>query len=118
MTKAFLNWLNSLIAAGDIHPFYVSSEWRRLSAEVLQEQRHECQLCKVKGRYSKAELVHHVNHVKRRPDLALSKYYTGEDGSQQPNLVCVCKGCHENECHPERMRRRIICRFTTVERWD
>ena len=71
MTRQFFRWLVNLIATGDVHPFYVTPEWRRLSADVLREDRHECQICKARGRFQPAAMVHHVNHVKRRPDLAL-----------------------------------------------
>ena len=119
MTAKFLSWLRALIAAGDTHPFYVTAEWRSLSAYVIEKLDHnECQLCKAKGRYRRADLVHHVNHVKRRPELALDIYYTDADGERKRNLISVCKCCHENVCHPERMRRSFRPHFTTEERWD
>lgn len=118
MTERFLSWLRALIAAGNVHPFYVTGEWRSISAEVLKIDRHECQICKAKGRYRRADLVHHVNHVKRRPELALDIYYTDTDGERKRNLVSVCKCCHETVCHPERMRRPSRPHFTTEERWD
>ena len=118
MTEKFLVWLRSLIAAGDTHPFYVSVQWRKLSADVLRLDRYECQLCKAKGRYRRAVMVHHVNHVTRRPDLALDTYYTDSDGDQKRNLLSVCRWCHENECHPERLRRVRVPQFMTEERWD
>ena len=118
MTSRFLSWLKSLIAAGDVHPFYVSPEWRRLSADVLRTDRHECQVCKAKKRYRRAELVHHVNHVKARPDLALDECYVDADGERKRNLISVCKICHETVCHPERMHKAQRPHFTTTERWD
>lgn len=118
MTQQFLAWLLALIAAGDVHPFYVTGEWRSLSADVLRDDRHECQICKAKGRYHRADLVHHVNHVKLRPDLALDIYYTDADGERKRNLISVCRGCHETVCHPERMRKPSAPHFTTEERWD
>ena len=117
MTQQFLSWLQSLIAGGDVHPFYVSVEWRHLAAEVLQLDRHECQICKGRGRYSRAVMVHHVNHVRRRPDLALDMFYR-LDGEEKRNLISVCKWCHENVCHPERLRRPKVSTFETEERWD
>lgn len=118
MTERFLSWLRALIAAGDVHPFYVTAEWRALSAEILKQDRYECQICKAKGRYRRADLVHHVNHVKRRPELALDIYYTNDEGERKRNLISVCKSCHETVCHPERMRRPSAPYFTTEERWD
>ena len=117
MTERFLQWLLGLIAAGDIHPFYVSSEWRQLAAAVLRDDCRNCQIC---GKANAADLVHHVRHVKRFPQLALSRYYVDEDGTQQRNLISVCRGCHEAVCHPERMRKPTAKpeAFATAERWD
>lgn len=118
MTDAFLAWLKQLIASGDVHPFYVSPEWRSLQRFVLNLDLGECQLCKAKGRYRRAEIVHHVNHVKRRPDLALSVWYTDAAGEKKRNLLSVCDMCHKHE-HPEQMRRASSRpKFQTEERWD
>ena len=120
MTDRFLQWLIQLIAAGDVHAFYVTPEWRGLSADVLQEDRHECQLCKARGKFRSAVMVHHVNHVKRRPELALSWYYIDQDGQKKRNLISVCRQCHETVCHPERLakKRRKPLTFSNQERWD
>lgn len=119
VTTEFLTWLTSLIASGDPHLFYVSSRWLQKREEVLKRDRYECQLCKERGRYRRAVLVHHVNHLKDRPDLALSDEYTGEDGEPRRQLISVCRDCHETVCHPERMKKHLqTSRFTTLERWD
>ena len=49
MTDKFYKWLCALIASGDVHPFYCSSQWVRLSHKVLDMDKHECQLCKEHG---------------------------------------------------------------------
>lgn len=118
MTPEFLRWLCGLIEAGDVHPFYVSSEWRRISHEVKEMDRNECQLCKARGRYHRAELVHHVNHLRRAPALALDIWYTDGEGQRQRNLLSVCRDCHETVCHPERMRKATFRPPLTAERWD
>lgn len=119
MTQKFLNWLKSLIAAGDVHPFYISAEWVSLSTYVREKLDHnECQICKGRGRYRRAELVHHVNHVKKCPHLALEIYYFDSDGQRKRNLISVCKDCHEYVCHPERLRRKKHQGFANEERWD
>lgn len=120
MTRQFFLWLVDLIATGDVHPFYVTPEWRSLSGDVLDEDRHECQLCKARGKFRPAVMVHHVNHVKRRPDLALDMYYIDGDGKKQRNLISVCKQCHETVCHPERLmkKQRKAQGFVNQERWD
>jgi len=108
-------WVQSLIDEDRLHDFYVSRWWLRLRAEVLAEYKYECQDCKAKGFYTKANHVHHVQYVKRHPELALSKFYV-YNGKEYRNLVPVCKNCHETVCHPERLRynkRKPL----TVERW-
>lgn len=120
MTQALLDWLRGLIAAGDVHPFYVSGPWRKLSAKVLRDDHWDCQLCKQRGKRVAADLVHHQKHVKLFPELALSRFYVDESGEKRRNLISVCRCCHENVCHPERMRKRAAKApaFTTEERWD
>lgn len=118
MTETFLNWLRTLIASGDVHPFYCSSQWVGLSHRVLDMDRHECQICKQRGRYKCAELVHHVNHVKDAPDKALDIWYQDADGNEQRNLISVCKDCHETVCHPERLHKTAHAPPLTRERWD
>ena len=108
--------LIKLINTGQVHLFYVGGEWQRLRTEVLKEQRYECQCCKDKGRHTKANHVHHVNHLRDKPELALSKWYVDSEGAVQRNLISVCKRCHESVCHPERLgveKKEPI----TVERW-
>lgn len=117
MTDQFFKRLVEWIASGNVHRFYVTKEWRRVSAKVLDRDKHECQICKSKGRYAKADLVHHINHVKNRPDLALSEEYKDYDGTVKRNLISVCKNCHENECHPERLRK-YKKQIEFDERWD
>ena len=71
--------------------FYNSVEWRATRREVLKRDRHECQMCKREGLYKRADCVHHVIHLKDRPDLAL----------MISNLISLCNSCHDKE-HPEK----------------
>ena len=109
--------LRRLIAQGREHEFYTWPEWRRepdgIRAQVLRLDHWECQCCKRKGKYRKAVIVHHVKHLKQRPDLALSIF----DGEQR-QLESVCKSCHE-EYHPESQRQYAPQEPPlTEERWD
>lgn len=109
--------LVSLISAGREDLFYHWPEWLSKRDEALGLDRHECYLCRErKRRYRKAVLVHHVKHLKDRPDLALS-VYDPDTGERQ--LVSVCRACHEDE-HPERRWRRggPTSPPVTSERWD
>lgn len=90
-----------LIASGSIHDFYNDYYWRKLSHEIIREQHNECQICKSRGRYGRGVITHHVNHLKDRPDLAYSRYFTAKDGSRQRNLIAVCRECHKALHHGE-----------------
>ena len=114
ITQVRLQELVSLIAAGQEARFYDWPEWDAVRADVLRLDRGECQRCRlVRNRYRRAALVHHVKHLKDRPDLALSIW---DDRERQ--LVSLCRACHEEE-HPERQWRKVIHKdYVTQERWD
>lgn len=96
----------------DILRFYNSTEWKRVRDEVLRLDRHECQLCKAEGRYSPAQTVHHVKHLRDRWDLRLSIY----DGDER-QLVSLCNECH-NRVHPEKaFKHNANEKPLTPERW-
>ena len=111
-----LRQLVALIAQGKEARFYDWPEWDGARGEALKLDRGECFLCRTrKRRYRKAVLVHHVKHLKDRPDLALS-LFDPDTGERQ--LVSLCRPCHEDE-HPERRRRGGVVRPpVTDERWD
>ena len=110
-----LRQLRELIAQGREWLFYSWPEWKSRRAEVMQLDRHECQRCRAKGRYRRGTIVHHVKHLRDRPDLALS-VYDPDTGERQ--LITVCKSCHEEE-HPEAFRRDVPkAPPLTEERWD
>lgn len=109
-----LKELSALVVAGREAAFYGWPEWLTLRENVLKLDRYECQRCRQeKHRYRRAKIVHHVKHLRDRPDLALSIW----DGGER-QLVSVCKGCHE-ELHPESQRQfKRIRAPLTAERWD
>ena len=109
-------YIRRLIKAGKIELFYQTEDWKELREEVLDIFYNECQECLKKGIYTKADCVHHVNEVKNRPDLALSRYYTDREGKKQPNLVPLCNQCHNN-VHDKLGEYRNRERFTNKERW-
>lgn len=114
-----LIWLQKLIKAGEQHDFYVWCKWLKEREFVLKQDKYECQRCKENGRYRRAVLVHHINHLKQRPDIALKMWITGDDGKLQRQLVSLCRECHEH-FHPERMHKQYELResFKNPERWD
>lgn len=116
ITKTRLAELRKLIKDGRENLFYEWPEWQKARAYALYLDRGECARCRSRGRYTKAEIVHHVQHLKDRPDLALSIY--DEDGNRQ--LLSLCRACHELE-HPERLRPAWTAKQSdplTKERWD
>lgn len=86
--------------------FYKSTIWINKRKDILKRDHFECQRCKAKGRFSKAECVHHIKHLKNRPDLAL----------EDKNLLSLCNVCH-NEVHPEKLHHSDKHKFKNQERW-
>lgn len=113
-----LEQLRALISTGNEASFYQWGAWGGpdgIRQAVLKLDRYECQLCKARGRYSRGTIVHHVKHLRDRPDLALS-LYDPDTGERQ--LITVCKACHEAE-HPESLRQTAAPKVPlTPERWD
>ena len=73
--------------------FYASPRWLHKRDLILRRDGYRCQICKRYGRIRQATLVHHIEHLDERPDLALAS----------DNLISVCASCH-NALHPERAR--------------
>lgn len=111
-----LEQIRQWVADGNELDFYRSYDWKKRRREVLALDKHECQRCKARGRYSKATMVHHVKHLRDRPDLALSVWDIQPDGTKVRQLVSLCDRCHDEE-HPERMKQYQKKEPLTKERW-
>lgn len=109
-------WIRQLIADNRLILFYKTKDWIELKDEVMEENHFECQECLKHGKYTRADCVHHVNEVRKRPDLALSKYYTDSEGKKQKNLVPLCNKCH-NIIHDKLGNWQRKDKFTNEERW-
>lgn len=102
------------IREGNTHYFYTSWTWRVKRKEILERDNKECQLCKREGNITvgtkdKSLVVHHIKELKDRPDLALT----------DSNLLTVCRDCHENICHPNRLGEHQERKgFMNEERWE
>ena len=114
ITAGELKRLQDQLASGTEHLFYCTKVWEHLRRYVLALDRWECQSCRARGRYTRGEIVHHVKHLRDRPDLAMS-IWDPDTGERQ--LVTLCKACHEAE-HPEVLRRSPSASPVTAERWD
>ena len=104
------------LLTGEAKKFYDSADWQHLRLQVLEMDHRECQHCKEKGRHTRADRVHHVNEALKRPDLALSIWYTNGQGEQQRNLVSLCHSCHE-AVHCNRFPKKEPRPPLTEERW-
>lgn len=100
--------LIKVIKEGNTYKFYKSRVWRSKRKQILIRDNYECQKCKSRGRFSKADCVHHIKHLKDYPELALT----------DDNLECLCNPCH-NEEHPEKLEEfQQSNKFTNEERWE
>lgn len=103
----FLTKLLAWIRDDKLVKFYQSTRWRYLRAHRLKHDNFECQLCKAEGKATRARMVHHIEHVRDNPMLALDFN----------NLLSLCNTCHNKE-HPEKLIEYIKNKkFTNEERW-
>lgn len=112
-----LSDLYKLIEEGKEALFYSWPEWEKTRRCVLALDRWECTRCKAMGKYSPAAIVHHVAHLKDKPELALSVF---NPDTKERQLVSLCRACHE-AMHPERLRpawQPSAVEPLTTERWD
>lgn len=93
--------------------FYQSPEWVRMRRHVLERHNNECEICRSRGKYAKATMVHHVWHVTKHPELSLSEYYYS-GGKAHAQLLALCHPCHE-AVHQHRHAKK--CEPITPERW-
>lgn len=115
MTPDKLARLTAMLAAGRENVWYNSGDWKAIKSAVENIDHNDCLICKAMGRRRAARIVHHVKHLRDRPDLALS-IYDPDTGARQ--LISVCKDCHEM-LHPEAQRQyRPRAAPLTPERWD
>jgi 5-methylcytosine-specific restriction endonuclease McrA len=89
-----------------VRQFYLSAAWLHKRDKILERDHYECQKHKKQGRFAKATCVHHIKHLKDRPDLALA----------DDNLISLCDSCH-NEEHPEKLHLNDKKKFVNEEKW-
>ena len=70
LTPVKLAHLVSMLAAGKENIWYNSGDWQAVR-DAVKRIDHECIICKAVGKHSATRYVHHVNHLRDRPDLAL-----------------------------------------------
>lgn len=106
-------WIQSLLDKNNLHLFYTSRFWLNVREEVLIDHKYECQHCKARGFYKKADTVHHEQYVRKHPPLALSKTYE-YNGNVYRQLTPLCDECHKKE-HNKHKRKKG--KPLTEERW-
>ena len=112
------DWIRSLIREDTIYKFYKTDDWLELRADVLRDQHYECQRCIESGIYTRAEMVHHVNEVRKVPRLALSRTFIDKDGTEQKNLIALCNNCHEIvHDRLKEWQKNMNPKFENEERW-
>ncbi len=107
-------YIRQLVQEDRLHQFYTSWVWLQLRSAVLAADHGECQVCKKRGKYTRATTVHHVRYVRQHPELALSQTFVDSDGQEKRNLISLCHNCHE-EIHGYRHQGRSSP--LTQERW-
>lgn len=105
-------WVSKLINDDRLEDFYNSKHWRRVRKDVLVEYKGECQDCKAKGFYTKADTVHHNQFVRKHQRYALSKVYVFQ-GKEYVNLIPLCHNCHEVRHGYRQEEKKLL----TEERW-
>ena len=109
-------WIKQLIKANKVEVFYLTDDWKELRLDVLEAFHFECQECLKKGEYTRANCVHHVNEVRKRPELAMSRTYIDNEGNTQYQLVPLCNTCH-NLIHDKLGEWQRKDKFFNEERW-
>lgn len=113
MTKEQIEYVKNCINT-NVHNFYIWSEWQKVRTQVLLMDKFECQDCKKRGRYTKANTVHHHQFLKKYPELALEIFYEFK-GKRYRNLISLCHDCHEAR---HGYRKKEEKKLLTEERWD
>lgn len=106
-------WIERLIQEGKLYQFYKSKAWIQKKTKVLDDYHNECAWCKEHGKIRKAETVHHVQFVKKHPELALDEYYT-HGGKTYRNLIPLCHDCHDRAHERMKYKKKVQM---NEERW-
>lgn len=82
------DWVSQLERDGRLYRFYKTKEWRALRDEVMSDHHWECEACRRRGVYRRADTVHHEHEVRKRPWMALTRYEGEGDARRE-----LWKGC-------------------------
>lgn len=125
--KELKAYIEKLIKDDCLWKFYKRDEWIELKTAILKENHYECAICKKQGKITRYDIdkdgnkklistVHHIQYVRKHPELALSRYYTYK-GKTYINLIPICKSCH-NQIHPRNESKvQHSEKYVNEERW-
>ncbi|MBT2576857.1 HNH endonuclease [Bacillus sp. ISL-8] len=71
--------------------FYNSTVWKNCRRLALERDNYLCQECLKQNTITTADMVHHIEHFKDKPEKSLVL----------SNLISLCNACHNKE-HPEK----------------
>ena len=106
MTPEILKQIRTEIKDDSLIKFYHSKQWQVVRHERLRLDHYECQLCKAQGKHTRSTTVHHIEHVRDKPILAL----------ELKNTETICR-MHHNMEHPEKLQEFHKDKFENQERW-
>lgn len=79
--------LIKLIQSDNLMNFYKGRDWMSLRLKALRRDNNECPKCREKGKYRRADCVHHMKEVKDHPTSVLDL----------DNVKSLCNTCHNEE---------------------
>ena len=91
-------WIADLARSGKLYRFYKTEEWRALRASVMEDHHNECEMCEAEGRSGRADTVHHEYEVKKRAEMALTRWVDDGAGGRREVLHPLCNH-HHNVVH-------------------
>ena len=91
-------WILALINTDKLYKFYKTDEWLELRASVMEDHHNECEMCEAKGKYGRADTVHHEYEVKQYPEMALTRWVDDGTGMMREALHPLCNH-HHNVVH-------------------
>ena len=95
--KAFIE---KLVRDNELWRFYKTKEWITLRERILKENNYECAECKKRGRITRYDVkpdgtkvlistVHHVQFVRKHPELALTRLLFLQGKTIRQSDTCV-----------------------------
>ena len=73
--------------------FYNSPAWKNMRDYILSKNNYLCEECKKENRYTSADTVHHIVHLRAEGGWELRL--------KESNLMAICRTCH-NKVHREK----------------